>query len=165
MAMYREHLAHCYQLVIASEPLLEQAIACLGADGAEGELRAFYEKHLDDERHHAKWLLEDLDGYAGTLHFGMAAVAGLGYYLVLHAHPAALLGYMLALESMPISQEFIDGVVAECGEKATRTLRIHAEEDPKHAAEIAEVIARIPNEWKPLVVNTRRQVELMLKGS
>lgn len=163
MAM-RDYLAHCYQLIVASEPLLEQAVRALGLDGWEGDLRAFYAKHLEDERHHAAWLLEDLGGYAGTLHYGVAAVAGTAYYLILHVHPVALLGYMLALESTPISPELIEAVSAERGEKATRVLRLHAEEDPKHAAELEEAAARIPDEWKPLVVNTRRQIELMLKG-
>lgn len=158
------YLSRCYQLIVASEPLLEQAIACLFSDGWEGELRAFYSKHLQDERHHAKWLLEDIEGDAGALHFGVASIAGMGYYLVLHVHPVALLGYMQALECNPISGELIEAVSAECGEKATRTLRLHAEEDPKHAAELEAAVALVPDEWKPLVSNTRRQVELMLKG-
>lgn len=161
--MYREQLANVYQLVIASEPLLEQAIAGLSGNGWEGELRSFYKEHLEDERDHAKWLLDDLNGYTGNLHFGVASVVGCAYYMVLHVHPCALLGYMQALET-PIPQELIDAVASECGEDATRTMRHHAKEDPGHAVALVEAVERIPDEWKPLVVNTRKQVELMLKG-
>lgn len=162
--MYRAYLTHCYQLIVASEPLLHQAIASLDRDGWEGELRAFYIRHLEDERNHAAWLLEDLSGDSGTLHYGVAALAGMGYYLVLHVHPVALLGYMQALECNPIPAELVSAVAAECGEGAVRTLRLHAQEDPEHAKQIEAAFSLVPQEWKPLVSNTRLQVEMMLKG-
>lgn len=158
----RDYLANCYQLIIASEPLLEEAIHLLRKDGWEGELRAFYVKHLEDERDHAKWLLEDLQGYTGNLHFGVAAVAGMAYYLVRHVHPVALLGYMKALEGNQITPELIMAVEDSCGGLASRTLRLHAEEDPGHFAELQAV--EVPPEWAPLVESTRIQTLEMLKG-
>lgn len=160
----RDYLAHCYQLIVASEPLLEQSIRLLSYDGWEGDLRVFYVKHLEDERDHAKWLLEDLQGYTGNLHYGVAAVAGTAYYLILHVHPVALLGYMLALEGSQITTPLIEAVAEECGEDATRTLRLHAQEDPKHAQELEAAALMVPDEWQPLIANTRRQIETMLKG-
>jgi hypothetical protein len=156
----REHLANCYQLIVASEPLLAQAIGTLRDDGWEAELKAFFVKHLADEKDHAKWLLEDLDGYTGNLHYGVAAMAGMAYYLILHVHPVALLGYMQALEDQPISLEFVEAIERQFGKKLARTLRLHAEEDPKHAVELEQAKSFVPSEWLPLVDNTRKQIRM-----
>ena len=76
-----------YQVIIASEPLLEDAIAHLGEDGFEGELKTFYRKHLEDERSHAKWLREDFGDHEIGLNLTAAALAGAQYYLIRHVHP------------------------------------------------------------------------------
>jgi hypothetical protein len=157
-----DHLAFWYQVIIASEHLLGEAIFLLRDDGFEGALKAFYAKHLEDERHHAEWLKEDLGDHPINLHFGAAQLAGMSYYLVRHVHPVALMGYMQALEGKPIPMEYVESVEREHGISAARTLRIHAEEDPKH---IAELLAfPVPDEWKPLVESTRVQTLKLLGG-
>lgn len=158
--MYRQYLTNCYQLMVAAEPLLDEAAFLLSDEGWEGELKAFYRRHLEDEKGHAKWMLEDI-GEPGQLHFGVAGIAGMAYYLIRHVHPVALMGYMLALEGEPISDELIKAVANECGEKAVRTLRHHAEEDPDHLKQLKAVF--IPDEWKPLVENTRKQTLILLE--
>jgi hypothetical protein len=157
-----EHLAFWFQVIIASEPLLEESIAILEEDGWEGELKAFYRKHLDDERNHATWLREDLGDYPVNLHFGAAQLAGMAYYLIRHVHPVALMGYMLALEGKPIPMEYVEAVEAAHGKQAGRTLRIHAEEDAGHYAELKAF--PVPPEWAPLVENTRVQTLQLIGG-
>lgn len=155
-------LAFWYQVIIASEPLLEESIAMLGDDGFEGELKAFYRRHLEDERHHAEWLKEDLGEHPVVLHFGAAQLAGMAYYLIRHVHPVALLGYMLALESKPPTMEQIEAIEREHGAPAARTARIHALADPGHLEELKAF--PVPSEWAPLVENTRVQTLQLIGG-
>lgn len=155
-------LAVIYQFVLASEPLLRDAIHFLEEEGFEGELKAFYAKHLEDEKDHAKWLREDLGGWPVNLHFGAAQLAGMAYYLIRHVHPVALMGYMMALEGNPIDMRFVEAIEQAHGKQAARTLRHHAEEDPKHIEELRTF--PIPDEWKPLVENTRVQTLLLIEG-
>jgi len=159
-----DHLAFWYQVIIASEHLLGEAIFLLQDDGFEGDLKAFYAKHLEDERHHAEWLREDLGDHPVVLHFGAAQLAGMAYYLIRHVHPVSLLGYMLALEGRPIPMEYVEAVERQHGVATARTLRLHAEEDPKHLDELRTAEALVPEQWKPLVENTRLQTLKLLEG-
>lgn len=157
-----DHLAFWYQVIIASERLLRDAILMLNpAVPWERDLQAFYEKHLEDETHHAVWLREDLGAHPINLHFGAAQLAGMAYYLIAHVHPVALMGYMLALEGSPIDMKYVEAVEAAHGVATARTLRLHAEEDPGHFDELKAVF--IPDEWKPLVENTRIQTLKLLE--
>lgn len=153
-----EQLAFWYQVIIASELLLDEAIYLLQDDGFEGQLKTFFAKHLEDERGHAKWLKEDLGDYPIELHFTAAALAGTAAYLVRHVHPVALLGYMIALEGTPISMEYVEAVEREHGVSTARTLRLHAEQDLKHIAEL--VGFPVPAEFQKLVESTRVQTRL-----
>lgn len=155
-----EILAFWYQVIIASEHMLGEAALLLDNEGWEKDLREFYEEHLEDERHHARWLREDLGHHPINLHFGAAQLAGMTYYLIRHVHPVALMGYMLALEGHPIDMSFVESMEAAHGKSAVRTLRLHAEEDPGHYEQLKAVF--IPDEWKPLVENTRIQTLKLL---
>ncbi|MFL9670439.1 hypothetical protein WIX39_026150 [Variovorax sp. AB1(2024)] len=157
-----DHLAFFYQVIIASEFLLKEAIFLLGDDGFEGDLKAFYAKHLEDEKGHAEWLKEDLGEHPINLHFGAAQLAGMAYYLVRHVHPVALLGYMKALEGHPIPIEYVEAVEKAHGAQAGRTLRLHAIEDPHHMQEL-EAVA-VPSQWAPLVESTRLQTRKLIEG-
>jgi hypothetical protein len=155
-------LAFWYQVIIASEHMLGEAIFLLPETGWEAGLRAFYEKHLADERNHSTWLKDDLGDHPVVLHYGAAQLAGMSYYLLRHVHPVALLGYMQALEGKPIDPALIEHLEREHGSAAVRTLKLHALEDPKH---IEELLAfPVPENWKPLVENTRLQTLKLLEG-
>lgn len=157
-----DQLAVIYQFVIASEPLLREAIVLLSDEGFEGELKAFYAKHLEDEKGHAKWAREDLGDHPINLHFGAAQLAGMAYYLIRHVHPVALMGYMMALEGNPIDMRLVEAIEQEHGKQAARTLRHHAEEDPKHIEELKAF--PVPDEWKPLVESTRVQTRMLVEA-
>jgi hypothetical protein len=158
-----ERLAFIYQVIIASEPMLRDAIYLLSDDGWEGDLKSFYERHLEDELNHAAWAKEDLGGYPVNLHFGAAQMAGMAYYLIRHVHPVALMGYMMALEGEPIDMAYVEAIEREHGKAAARMLRHHAEEDPKHFQELLSV--HIPAEWTPLVESTRKQTLMLLHST
>lgn len=155
-------LAFWYQVIVASEHLLGESIFLLKDEGWEAELKAFYEHHLQDERGHAAWLKEDLGDFPVVLHYGASQLAGMAYYLIRHVHPVALMGYMQALEGNPIDRALIKLIEDEHGPGAVRVLKLHADEDPKHIEELRSF--PIPDEWKPLVENTRIQTLKLLEA-
>jgi hypothetical protein len=155
-------LAFWYQVIIASEHLLVESIHLLKNEGWEAELKSFFEHHLQDEKGHASWLKEDLGDFPVVLHYGAAQLAGMAYYLIRHVHPVALMGYMQALEGSPIDRALIKLIEDEHGPDAVRVLKLHADEDPKHIEELRSF--PIPDEWKPLVENTRIQTLKLLEA-
>jgi hypothetical protein len=155
-------LAFWYQVIIASEQLLRDSVALLKDEGWEKDLKQFYQKHLEDELNHAKWLKEDLGSHEVVLHYGAAQLAGMAYYLILHVHPVALMGYMMALEGNKIPLEFVESIEREHGATAARTLRLHAEEDPGHYEELSSF--EIAPEWRDLVENTRIQTLKLIEA-
>jgi hypothetical protein len=141
----RLQLTFVYRVIIASEELLREAIVNMTfEDDFDDELHLFYEKHRREEREHAEWLLEDLNGLVTTdIDWTAACVAGTQYYLIKHVHPALLLGYMQALE-VPVPISMIEELENIHGKSLLRTWRHHAEVDGEHAKEIEKMIAIAP---------------------
>lgn len=156
-----DYLAFWYQVIVASEPLLEEAIARLGNDGFEGELKAFYIKHLEEERHHAEWLREDIGPEVINFRIEAARLAGVQYYLVKHLHPVCLMGYMMVLEGTPPQPGFIERATKELGPRA-RTLLLHAEEDPRHIEELRSF--PIPEEYAGMVEMSRQETIKLIES-
>lgn len=147
----RQRLAFTLQVITATERLLQEA-----AVEAEGPLCAYFLDHWDEERDHAKWLAEDLDGFTVPLDAVAVAMAGSQYYLIKHVHPACLLGYMLALED-PMPLAAIEELEAIHGKSLLRTLRLHAEIDGGHREEILRQIAAQPPELQALIETNAEQ--------
>jgi hypothetical protein len=61
---------------------------------------------------------------------------------MLHYHPVAVLGYIALLEGYPPSPEMLDEMATRSGypPEAFRTLRLHAELDPGHGAELDRML-------------------------
>lgn len=151
-------LGFSYQIIRASTNLLRVAIDRLPPSG----LRTYYLKHLAEEESHAEWMLDDI-GEEPEYQPLAAAIAGTAYYLIFHAHPAALLGYMLALETPTLTEEFLEKLEQAHGKKLLRTLRIHVTEDPKHREELLRQIALYPMHEK-LIARTHDQTLLYLRS-
>lgn len=156
------YLIFWYQVIVASEQLLTEAIWLLSDDGFEGKLKAFYKKHLEDERSHARWLREDIGNVNVGVNMNAASLAGTQYYLIKHVHPVCLMGYMIALEGGHISESLIEQIEAELGKDASRTVRIHAEADPEHIKELLEF--DVPDEFKNHVEASRLQTLNILRS-
>lgn len=147
-------LSFVYRLIVASEPLLERAIA-----KADGSLRSYLEQHLEEERGHVGILAADLArlGVAPIPRFHLAElVAGNQYYLIEHEHPAALLGYMAALEGRPLPLGDVDVLEKEFG--SLNALRLHAENDPQHIEDLRAEIEQLPYGLKMLVQMNEQRV-------
>lgn len=147
------HLVLLHQITRASVPLMETARAqCLRreADPVCAGLAPYLLKHIEDERHHDDWTLDDLET-AGIDRSdvvevmpaaNVAALVGAQYYWVLHHHPVAILGYMIMLEFNAPAPETIIEMQRRTGLPGTvfRSHMLHAELDPHHQAELFELV-------------------------
>jgi hypothetical protein len=143
------NLIFVYHTIVASENLLRVAIA----QSPEGTLKHYFEQHLEEERDHAKWLAEDLlcvEIEAPRTQVPLLAVqmAGSIYYLIYHAHPAALLGYMRVLESWPMDKARFAERAKPYPKGLLRTLNYHIDHDPDHFRDLLAIIEALPEQAK-----------------
>jgi hypothetical protein len=131
----RANLAFVHQVIVASEGLLADAAA-----GSDGDLRAYFLRHLEEERGHAAWLAEDLGGADFPRSRAAVAMAGSMYYMIKHVSPACLLGYMLVLECFSMPLNLVEELERLHGKHLLRTVRYHAEHDPDHGADVLAMI-------------------------
>ncbi|HEY1298489.1 MAG TPA: iron-containing redox enzyme family protein [Chloroflexota bacterium] len=148
--LYSEVRASVPLLLAAERAALKRAPVDQVAAGIAGWLR----EHALEEQHHDEWLLEDYAATGGDpgelLRLSgsptIAAMVGSVYYWTLHAHPVAIPGYCAVLEGSPPSQAFI-GQLEERTHypaQAFHTLRQHSDVDVDHAAEVFNLIDRLP---------------------
>lgn len=142
------NLCFLYSIIRASEPLLEMAIR-----RSDGELRDYYLRHLGEEQKHDEILLDDLMriGVMPMPYHAAAQIAGAQYYLLAHDEPESLLGYMLALESFPLSVEEVENIEKHHGFRLD-CARVHAENDPAHSAALREQIEKLPQDKRDKVM-------------
>jgi hypothetical protein len=156
--LYPEYLFTLHSVIRSSVPLMEMArdrARSLAAGDRVAELLAEYlDKHIEEERDHDDWLLDDLESIgverasilARVPSPTVARAVGAQYYWVLHYHPVALLGWIGLLEGYPPIPETIDALVVSTGygPKAFRTLSAHAELDVGHRDELFDLVDRLP---------------------
>lgn len=156
--LYPEFLFGCYCLARASVPLMEAtreaALDMAEHDDVCAALAPYLEEHIVEEKGHDDWFLEDLEvlGWdrdtvqsrppSATL----ASTVGAQYYWVLHYHPVAILGFLIALEGHPPSSALIDQLIERTGHdrRAFRTLIEHGELDPHHGEELNSLLDDLP---------------------
>lgn len=122
----------------ASEDLMEEAVS-----HSTGELNLYFKAHLEEERGHAKWMARDivsLGGEPSLIDHGAAALAGAQYYYIRHVGAWSFLGYLVAMEGNSAPVSAIAAMEKAFGEHGCRTLRYHAEHDPKHAKDLRVMI-------------------------
>lgn len=149
-ATFVDYLVSTYHYVAASVPLMETALCTPGIETLPG-YADYLREHVEEERDHDLWLLEDLEALglgreqvrARLPEDAVAQMAGAAYYAIAHLHPVGLLGYIYALESAPPTDAYLDGLKRRFGlpEAALRTLREHGERDLDHRRELFEFVA------------------------
>lgn len=147
-----------HQVVRASVPLMEAASAKAAQtaerDPLAAELQAYMDAHIEEERHHDTWIMEDLEAaglprqdlLAATPDSQVAALVGAQYYWINHHHPVALLGYIRLLEGNPPSAGHIHHLREASGlpEATFRTYKLHGELDPDHLHEFDQLLDSLP---------------------
>lgn len=134
-----KNLCFLQKLIVASAPLLDFA-----TDYSGGELRAYYEKHLEEEEGHDEMLEADLQRLGIDdipISYTAATIAGSQYYLVAHEHPGMLLGYIAVLETNPLPMQAVVDIEETHG-VLLDSLRHHSTHDPHHSAEVMRMIER-----------------------
>lgn len=164
--VFFKNLIFVYQLITASEELIEQAMELLPpGDG----LRNFYLAKLIEERGHAEWLGNDLTNcghHFKPLNRTAMAMAGSQYWMVFHLTPASLLGYMAALECFPASLATVEMLEEYHGIKALATVRYHAEIDVDHGKELLAFIdSRPTDEHSSIWLAATIATEWLIKAS
>jgi hypothetical protein len=147
-----------YGSVRASVPLLEtardRARDLSPTDPLAARLVDYLRRHAEAERGHDEWLLQDLKsvGVASTELLSrppsgaVAALIGAQYYWVLHYHPVCILGYLMVIEGNPPNRRRLEDFQSRSGlpPSAFRTMLEHADLDIDHAAELADLLDRLP---------------------
>jgi hypothetical protein len=155
--LYRDHLVLTHGIIRASVPLMAAArdrARELPGDAVAGMVADYCARHIEEERGHDDWLLEDLASLGVDPEVvrtrppppTVAALVGAQYYWIQHVHPVGLLGYVLLLEGWPPTPETVDGLRRRTGygPAAFRTLLAHADLDPHHGEELDEVLDALP---------------------
>jgi Iron-containing redox enzyme len=156
--LFREYLVTIHCVIRSTVPLMEgtmnRARELADADPVAADVAAYLERHVEEERDHDEWLLDDLellgmdrgDVLGRVPSATVASLVGAQYYWSLHVHPVALLGYLSFLEGSPPTPDLIEDLVARTGfpREAFRTLAKHGELDPEHGAELEQTIDSLP---------------------
>jgi len=157
-AAWLAFLGVLYGAVRASVPLLEtardRARNLSPADPLAAGLVDYLRRHAEAERGHDEWLLQDLQsvGVASTELLSrppsgaVAALIGAQYYWVLHYHPVCILGHLMVIEGNPPNRRRLQDLRSRSGLPASafRTMLEHADLDIDHAAELADLLDRLP---------------------
>jgi hypothetical protein len=155
--LFPAFLVLLHQVIRASVPLMQTARAVASArqdDIICTLLTPYLERHITEEMHHDAWLLEDLESagfhkesvLAAIPSPNVAALVGAQYYWVEHHHPLALLAYIAVLEGSAGAPDEFDRLEARAGlpRSLFRTYRLHGEFDPKHTAELDDLLDNLP---------------------
>ena len=156
--LYPEYLFTSHSVIRASVPLMEAALvearATAAYDPVSAALAPYLEEHIDEERDHDEWLLDDLEVLGRDRREilvrppspTVAALVGAQYYWIFHYHPVTLLGYVSLLEGYPPSTELIQRLIDATGypREGFRTMIAHAELDPGHRDELNELLDSLP---------------------
>jgi hypothetical protein len=156
--LWPRYLISAHSVVRTTAPLLETAVArareLADADPVAAGAADYFERHIEEERGHDDWVLDDLE-LIGVDREGVlrqvpsptaARLVGAQYYWILHYHPVALFGYFAVKEGFPPKPALIDELIARTGypREAFHAFAAHGEIDPQHLEELYEALNSLP---------------------
>ncbi len=156
--IYPVYLATMHMVVRSAIPLMlaarERARARAKHDALSARIAEFLGRHIRDKAGHDEWLLEDLAATGADPNIPLQAIpspkvaslVGAQYYWVFHHHPAALLGYIGAIETYPPPPGFAERIRARSGlpKSAFRTIARHELSDPTRRTEFYAMLDELP---------------------
>lgn len=156
-SLYQEYLCTMHCIVRSSVPLMETAIARaheLEGDPVAAGVAAYLESHVDEERGHDEWVLQDLEATGFDRNEplrripppAVAALVGSQYYWIRHHHPVALLGHIAVVEGYPPSVSLAQTLEQRTGfgPDAFRSLARHSMLDIHHRDEFLDALDALP---------------------
>lgn len=136
------------------EAAAERCRALAPGDEVAARLVPYWERHIEEERGHDLWVLEDLaalghDASAAATAAptpDVAELMGTLYYWIHHAHPVGLLGYFALIEGTPVPEATLDEVRRRHGlpRASLRAFYRHAVMDREHGDELFALLDRLP---------------------
>jgi hypothetical protein len=115
-------------------------------DAVAISLAAYLRIHIEDEKGHDLWLLDDIRSLGYDEREVIAAppcgsvvnLIGSQYFWMNHAHPVSVMGYLILMEGYAPIPSQLDDIRVKSGAPASafRCLKRHAEDDPSHLAEL-----------------------------
>ncbi len=142
---YAQFLAQTYYYICHSTRLLAASAARFSQE--DQGLHKRFLKHTDEENSHELLALRDLQKLGFKIEdFPELAqtktLYEIQYFKIEHQDPAALMGYILALETMA-GEDFKwlkDKVTGLYGKETAKFVQVHADEDPDHIEKAVQVI-------------------------
>jgi len=142
---YANFLAQTYYYVCHSTRLLCASAAIFSQE--DQHLHKRFIKHMDEENSHELLALRDLQklGYKIEDFPEMAqtrTMYEIQYYKIEHVDPVALMGYILALETMA-GEDFKwlkEKLTGLYGKDCVRFVQVHADDDPDHIEKAVAVV-------------------------
>jgi thiaminase len=161
---YADWLTQTYYYVRHSTRLLAASAARFAQDPTGDALHHRFARHMSEEKKHERLALHDLD----QLGFRKDALVERNstrmfyecqYYKVEHVDPAALFGYILALEVMSATHGpwVFETVSSAFGPSAASFLKLHAHEDEKHTREALAMLDRLPEDSRLVIEKNLEQ--------
>jgi hypothetical protein len=153
-----QYLIKTHAIIRSTVSLMEavagHALHLANDDLVAAGVASYLMQHVEEERHHGDWLLEDLEWMgisrdrvlAEVPSPAVASLSGAQWYWGLHYHPIAVMGYFAFMENFPPSPSFVADLQRRTGfpSEAFRTIAAHGELDPFHREEIDRVIDSMP---------------------
>jgi pyrroloquinoline quinone (PQQ) biosynthesis protein C len=151
VARYRRLLLELYHVVWHFNPVCAAAASRLD-DGLRG-VRYFLYEHMQEERGHEQWVLDDLEAVGVPAPEALAhapstwtlGLVGYNYWAADRRHPASVLGMLYALEVIasvyggPFASAIKESLLLD-GERGVSFIGSHATMDARHMAELRVVL-------------------------
>lgn len=170
-----DYLFLIHSIIRASVALMEcardRATRLAGNEPVAASLAEYLSQHVNEERHHDDWLLDDFQelGISREAVWSrmpsptVASLVGAQYYWIHHHHPVAVLGYIAVLEGDPPVESRIAEVIERTGlpERAFRTFIKHARLDPHHRDDLNSVLDAMPltREYETLIATSALETQ------
>lgn len=155
--IYPQFLIQLHHVMMGGLRLMSfaaQQAACLSGDAAATMAAAYLQHHIEEEKDHADWLLDDLrvlgisaQTVAQTPPLpGVVSLIGEQFFWITSFHPVVVFGYLFVLEGSPPLVHQLEQIQAQTGlpAEAFRCLRTHAEDDPEHIEDLNRTLDRMP---------------------
>lgn len=162
---YAEYLAQTYYYVSHSTRLLAAAAARFSQ--ADQAFHRRFLKHTDEENSHELLALRDLQKLGYKLEDfpelpQTRTFYEIQYYKIEHCDPAALLGYILALETLAGRelQETKSKLLDFYGKDCVKFIQVHADEDPDHIQKALEVVDALSPERHSVIDQNMEQTAI-----
>ncbi len=154
---YRALLLELYHVVWHFNPV--SAAAASRMDDRVQPIRHFLYEHMEEEKGHETWVLNDLEAvgvmpadtraHKPSVH--TLALNGYNYWAADRRHPCSALGMLYALEVIasvyggPFAAAIRESLLLD-GERGVSFIASHATMDAKHMADLRQILNKLPDE-------------------